>query len=197
METPDSNTRQLLLNAALKRFADHGYAGTSVQDIVDDARVTKPTLYYYFGNKAGLYQALVDYAYDERYRLIIEAESRGANFKEKSLEIYNAIFDFLHKNREVMRIAFFTVFAAPGEVPEEIKYKEKGNRNLEFVQKMVKRAQDLGELRRDLTPHDVAMTFFGLMNVHVMTFLVRPEAELNQRTAEKIVNILFTGVGTK
>ena len=46
-----------------------------MQDIVDDARVSKPTLYYYFGNKAGLYQALGT-AFDER-RLIQPPSSAG------------------------------------------------------------------------------------------------------------------------
>ena len=37
-----------LLEAGLKLFANRGYAGTSVQDITEEAKVTKPTLYYYF-----------------------------------------------------------------------------------------------------------------------------------------------------
>ncbi len=35
-----------LLDAGLKLFANRGYAGTSVQDIIDEAGVTKPSLYY-------------------------------------------------------------------------------------------------------------------------------------------------------
>ena len=66
----DSATRQHLLQAALKSFADRGYAATSVRHIVAVARVSKPALYYYFKDKAGLFQALVDQAHDERYRLM-------------------------------------------------------------------------------------------------------------------------------
>ena len=61
-------TRQQILQAALKRFANSGYAATSVQQIVDDAQVSKPALYYYFRDKAGLFQALVHEAHDERYQ---------------------------------------------------------------------------------------------------------------------------------
>ena len=59
-----TDTRQLILHAALKRFADAGYAATSVQHIVDDAKVSKPALYYHFADKAGLFQALVHEAHD-------------------------------------------------------------------------------------------------------------------------------------
>ena len=65
-----SDTRQQLLRAALKHFANSGYAATSVQDIVDDAKLSKPALYYHFKDKAGLFQALVHEAHDERYRLL-------------------------------------------------------------------------------------------------------------------------------
>ena len=47
------DTRKLILRAALKQFANAGYAATSVQQIVDDARVSKPALYYHFADKAG------------------------------------------------------------------------------------------------------------------------------------------------
>ena len=79
----DSLTRRQLLKAALKSFADRGYAATSVQQIVDAARVSKPALYYYFKVKAGLFDALVDHAHDERYRLMQEAAQRGRTLAER------------------------------------------------------------------------------------------------------------------
>ena len=66
----NSGTRRQLLRAALKHFAHSGYAASSVQHIVDAARLSKPALYYHFKDKAGLFQALVSEAHDERYRLL-------------------------------------------------------------------------------------------------------------------------------
>ena len=73
MAETDSDARHRLLEAGLRLFADRGYAGTSVQDVIEAAGVTKPVLYYYFESKGGLFQALVDQAMDERLRLIQEA----------------------------------------------------------------------------------------------------------------------------
>lgn len=197
MDTNENATRLRLLDTALKRFADHGYAGTSVQDIVDDARVTKPTLYYYFGNKAGLYQALVNHAHDERFKLMQLAEQRASNLESKLTEILTVLFEFLQKNRELMRIAFATVFAAPGEIPEEIKYMERANRNFEFVHSLVKQGQEKGELRNDLDSTSLVMGFFGYMNVYVMTFLVRPDSRPTRKTAEQIVQLFMNGARAK
>ena len=77
MDKDATDTRQLILRAALKRFADAGYAATSVQQIVDDAKVSKPALYYHFADKAGLFQALVHEAHDQRYRVLSEAAAPG------------------------------------------------------------------------------------------------------------------------
>src|SRR5262249_44912986 len=101
----NSETRSQILRAALKRFAHSGYAAASVQQIVDDARVSKPALYYYFRDKAGLFQALVDEAHDERYRLMQAAAKETSGLKNQLVEILARLFDFSRKNRELMRIA--------------------------------------------------------------------------------------------
>ena len=77
----NSETRRQLLRAALKHFANSGYAATSVQHIVDDAKLSKPALYYHFKDKAGLFQALVHEAHDERYRLLCEAAEQSKDIR--------------------------------------------------------------------------------------------------------------------
>src|SRR5260221_5464528 len=48
-----------IARVAARLFATQGYEATSVRTIVEAAGVTKPTLYYYFGSKEGLAQALL------------------------------------------------------------------------------------------------------------------------------------------
>jgi len=104
-----TDTRQLILHAALKRFADAGYAATSVQHIVDDAKVSKPALYYHFADKAGLFQALVHEAHDQRYRILREAAEASTGIHEQLENILAALFDYFRENRELMRISFATM----------------------------------------------------------------------------------------
>lgn len=54
-----SGGRERLLRAAVHQFAAKGYAGTTVRDILREAGVSAPVLYYHFGNKEGLFLALV------------------------------------------------------------------------------------------------------------------------------------------
>lgn len=52
-------TRTRIIDAAEATFAAEGIAGARVDDIADRADVNKRMLYYYFGSKDGLYEAVL------------------------------------------------------------------------------------------------------------------------------------------
>ena len=191
-----STTRQHILQAALKSFARCGYAATSVQHIVDAAGVSKPALYYYFADKAQLFQALVDQAHDERYRLMQAAAERGRTVAEKLEQIVAAVFEFALRNRELMRLAFATAFAASGESPGRVKCHEKGRRNYEFVRSLIKHGQAAGELSRRFDLDDLAMGIYGQLNSYVMVRLLVPDCPLDGRTARQVVRLFLQGAAS-
>ena len=192
-----SDTRQQLLRAGLKHFANSGYAATSVQDIVDDAKLSKPALYYHFQDKAGLFQALVHEAHDERYR-ILRAATEGRRGIGAQLEAALAgLFAYFRKNRDLMRISFATMFAAPGEVPEDAACTEKCERNFEFVHSLIERAQQQGELDRHFSSQELAFGLYGLANFYIVGHLVCQECEPDDLTARRIVELFLAGAGPK
>jgi TetR/AcrR family transcriptional regulator len=192
-----SNTRQQILQAALRRFAEQGYAGTSIQEIVDAAHVTKPCLYYHFTNKADLYRALVDWAFEERYRLQREAAARGQTLPEKLTEICTATFEFVRANRALTQLSFATAFAAKGEVPVEAGCARKAVRSFEYLHGLIRQAAEQGELSRRFATEEMAMGFAGMMNLHVMAYLIRSHGPLNRRTARRVVELFLAGAQAK
>ena len=54
------DTRRRILETALHLFAAHGYEGTSTRQIAERAGVNLPAIQYYFGNKEGLYRAIIE-----------------------------------------------------------------------------------------------------------------------------------------
>jgi AcrR family transcriptional regulator len=54
-----SATRRRILDAATEEFAAHGIAGARVERIVRAAKTNKAQLYGYFGNKDGLFDAVI------------------------------------------------------------------------------------------------------------------------------------------
>lgn len=190
-------TRQLILDAALKRFADGGYAATSVQQIVDDAKVSKPALYYHFADKAGLFQALVHEAHDERYRLLREAAGGQTGIRAQLEAILAALFAYFRENRELMRISFATMFAAPGEVPKDAACTEKCARNFEFVHSLIKTAQKNGELDDHFNSQELVFAFSGQVNFYLVGHLVSKDCQPDPLTAKRIVELFLAGAGPK
>jgi len=190
-------TRRQILRAALKRFANGGYAATSVQQIVDDAKVSKPALYYYFRDKAGLFQALVSEAHDERLQVVQRAAAGKPDIRGQLIEILAALFDYFHQNRELTRIAFATAFAAPGEMPPDLRYLDRCQRNLDFIHSLMKRARAAGELDRRFDCRDLAYGFYGQAHLYVVAHVLMPDHRLDHRAAERIVDLFLTGAGAR
>jgi len=181
------------MQAALKSFADRGYAATSVRQIVSAANVSKPALYYYFKDKAGLFNALVEQAHDERFHLMQQAAERGETLAQKLEEIAAAIFDFSVRNRDLMRLAFATAFAASGEAPGQTKCREKGQRTFEFFRGLIQAGQQTGQLDRRFSVEELTMGIYGQLNSHVMMRLLVPECPLARQTAKQIVRLFLEG----
>jgi len=190
-------TRQQILRAALKRFANAGYAATSVQQIVDDAKVSKPALYYHFHDKAGLFQALVNQALDQRFEVIQQAATRARHVRGQLVEILAALFDYFHQNRELTRLAFSAAFAAPGEVPHQVCYLDRRRRNLEFIHALMKQARAAGELDRRFDSRDLAYGFYGQAHLYIVAHILMPNYRLNRAAAERIVDLFLSGAGVQ
>ncbi len=60
-----------ILNVALSEFAEKGLSGARIDEIAEKTKTSKRMIYYYFGDKLGLYQKVLE----EAYREVREAEN--------------------------------------------------------------------------------------------------------------------------
>jgi AcrR family transcriptional regulator len=190
----DANeSRQAVLESAIEAFASKGYAGTSVQDILSVTGLSKPTLYYYFQSKAGLFQAILNFAYDESFRLVRERSQEAGTSRDKLVEIAVALFEFTQKHRDLMRLVLATAFAAPGELPTDAIHPEKRLRFFGLVRDTVAAGQSSGELDQRFNPDELAHGVLGAITHQVRTSLIRPEAPLDRKRAQGIVTLFLEG----
>jgi len=57
--TAPSSSQQHIHNVAKTLFTQRGFSNVSMRDICSEARVTAPTVYYYFKSKEALFEAVV------------------------------------------------------------------------------------------------------------------------------------------
>ncbi len=74
------DNRTNILSQALSLFAARGYEGVGVQEIVDAANITKPTLYHYFGSKEGLLTELLGSHFTPFLKDLQEADPISGRF---------------------------------------------------------------------------------------------------------------------
>jgi TetR/AcrR family transcriptional regulator, cholesterol catabolism regulator len=84
MARSKGDTIERLYEAAVDLIGEHGYAGTTVDEIVARAGVAKGTVYYHFKSKAELVKALLDDGL-QRLAASFKAEAEGAQGAEQTL----------------------------------------------------------------------------------------------------------------
>ena len=74
---PAAARRAQLVEIGRQLFAERGYEATSVEEIAERAKVSKPIVYEHFGGKEGLYAVVVDREIEHIVASIEEAVSSG------------------------------------------------------------------------------------------------------------------------
>lgn len=67
------NSKNTILQCALELFGERGYESVGITEITQQAGVTKPTLYYFFQSKEGVFRAILD-EYYERFNRLLQKE---------------------------------------------------------------------------------------------------------------------------
>ncbi|MBM4246431.1 MAG: TetR/AcrR family transcriptional regulator [Deltaproteobacteria bacterium] len=75
---PAAARRAQLVEIGRRLFAERGYEATSVEEIAERAKVSKPIVYEHFGGKEGLYAVVVDREIEHIVASIEQAVSTGS-----------------------------------------------------------------------------------------------------------------------
>lgn len=111
-------TRERILDRATAEFARKGYDGARVDSIARRCRLAKNMIYYYFGNKEGLFVAVLERLYEqvrrrqrdldvrskepvEAMRLLILHTFRAFTDHPEAIRLFNE--ENLHKGRHIRR----------------------------------------------------------------------------------------------
>jgi AcrR family transcriptional regulator len=86
MATRANSSRERILASAEGIILQKGYVGTSLDDILDKAAITKGGFFYHFNGKGELARALVDRYLDEDRKLFAALQERADSLSEDPLQ---------------------------------------------------------------------------------------------------------------
>lgn len=78
-------TKAALLEAATRRFAEHGFSGTALEDVATDIQATRGAVYHHFAGKAALFEAVFE-------QLETAAVNRVTQAAETATDAWQAAF---------------------------------------------------------------------------------------------------------
>jgi AcrR family transcriptional regulator len=89
----DRETRERLLQSAKQLFADRGFRNVTVREICRDAHANVAAVNYHFGDKLGLYRAVLQSAIDRMHETTDQARDSGKGQPpESQLRTFISIF---------------------------------------------------------------------------------------------------------
>ena len=103
--TADARRRQLF-DVALRLFAEHGYAATTMDDIAEEAGVTKPLVYQHFESKRALYLELMDVFSRELVSRIVTATANAEGPRQQVELGFAAYFEVMVGNEQAFRLLY-------------------------------------------------------------------------------------------
>jgi TetR/AcrR family transcriptional regulator len=99
------STRDLILDAAERRFADHGFSGVAMREIAADVGLkNQASLYHHFRNKRALYEAVMERGLDPIVAMVAEAVTTGKTGPDVLDAAVDRLLDYLAEHPNLPRL---------------------------------------------------------------------------------------------
>lgn len=184
-------SRKAILDSALTLFCARGYDAVGVQEIVEAAGVTKPSLYHFFGSKNGLLETLISERFVDLSRML---ERDGEYHGDLTLTLQKLIRGYFHfalENRLYYRLQLSLWFAPPESeayhAVSAINQKQQAILEKVFLDAVV----DHGNMRGRHKLY--AVTFLGMINTYIMAAL-NGHVELSDQLVYQILHQFMYGI---
>ena len=189
--SPEPNARERLLATAIGIFAQKGYAGTSVREIVEQAGVSKPVLYYYFKSKEGLFLAILDMAENLQKDMLAGVLKSTGNVLDRLLILYRRVYAGIDENRNLYKIIHGIIFGPPQGAPD-YDFTRYHRHMINAIHQIYEAGVDGGEVKKTAAD-EVAYLVLSLIDFCLHIDQVQPQLSDPQRP-ERLLRLAFQGI---
>lgn len=160
-------TRARILEKATGLFAESGFAGTSISEIIKASKVNQRMVYHYFGDKEGLYRAvfveqwsLLKVWFDQALQSRLNTQNpKPLTSKELIVQAVEIFFDFIATNQDFVRLMMWEGLEG-GQVSRSI-WKDVRGPLFAQIEFLAKEAQREGLLDPTIDTAHLIISFLG------------------------------------
>ncbi len=163
--------RANIIEAARTLFAQKGYSGARVDEIVTRARTTKPMIYYYFGSKERLFAAVLEDIYAGMRNIEQSLKLADLPAMDAMRKVVQVTFDYHADHPEWVRLVSIANIHDAKHILASNAIVSKNSAILELLRGLLKRGAREGVFRGDADPlhiHQliISLCFFRVSNRH-------------------------------
>lgn len=178
-------TRQRLLDAATRLFADRGLHRVTSHEIAREAGVAAGTFYLHFRDKTDVYRHIVFHAIEDLAHRVLQALGPGAMNVLAQRARAEAIVTFAEQHRDLVRILFSTDSEAASVEADAMTRLAAG------LEGRLRRDRDEGWFPADLDPAVCARAHVG-MTAHLIDWWTEdPSRASRENIIETLVRLQF------
>ncbi|MBU3707122.1 MAG: TetR/AcrR family transcriptional regulator [Mycobacterium sp.] len=155
---PRGERREQLIEAASDIFVDRGYHAAGMDEIAEQAGVSKPVLYQHFSSKLDLYLAVLAQHIDIMVSSVRQALRTTTDNRQRLRAAVQAFFDFIEHDSQGYRLIFQNDNVTDPQVAAQVKVATEACTDAVF---------DLISRDSGLDPHRARMIAVGLVSISV------------------------------
>jgi AcrR family transcriptional regulator len=176
-EEKKARTRAQLIDAAATVFARRGYVAASLDEVAEDAGLTKGAVYSNFASKEDLFQAVIDDRLNEPMMHIAEDILDSADtFEEQAMKGARAFTDVVERDRSVYLLGLeFDVYVARHREYAP-KVAERWREEFQSIAELITEQAEKNGLPLPLPAYDMAVVVTALSQGITLRRLVNPDA---------------------
>jgi AcrR family transcriptional regulator len=164
-------TKRNILDIATQEFSAMGLTGARVDAIAERTNTTKRMLYYYFGSKEGLYEAVLEQVYGDIRALEQELQLAEMDPEEALREFVGFTFDYHDKHRDFVRLVTIENIHGAKYIEQSKTFKARNSTVVKTIEDLISRGVSAGAFREDIDPIDLhllisSMCFHRVANRH-------------------------------
>ena len=187
----EPNTRERILEIATDLFAEKGYAGTYVREIVEKAGVSKPVLYYYFQSKEGLFYAILEWATNVQQNVLNEVFQASGTVLDRFIYLYRQVYEGIQEYRSLYKMIHGLIYGPPQGAPEYDYYKFQADMFV-AVKRIYSEGLSAGEIKR-ADEDEMAFLVLSLIDFCLNIDNAMPAMADPQRP-ERLLRLAFKGL---